>query len=289
MFNSISDWLKWSIKPVSHDVETEWNTWLEWQSRQPPSHFEKSDIFQYYLSYHPNFQPPTGSTTTEKCNIYYRYCFGDFSSIIVKPESGSNAIEYFSLLLDIYDTCKGATRRLKGDPIGITLLRRVIEKKSLFPLFNHDFNDYAYDYSKLHAHTVCQYSLSTLIMRFVSHYMSHTQTREYYPFIRLDTCQKAYDNYVYGEPRRTPMVSSSSIAIRQRLMDDEIKPGSWPRDISTCLRCRKCSRITENVYGSFNACLDCHLKRICSVCGEQAVIIGADNFPKCHLHQLNNL
>jgi hypothetical protein len=297
MFSTLSNLLRWSTIPSTStappSVESEWATWLEWQQRQPPSHYEKSDIFQYYLTYHPGFQPPVGSVIKERCSGYYRYCFGDFAAIIVNPEPGSNAIEYFSLLLDIYDTCKGITRRLTGDPVGISLLRQVIQRKSLSPLFNHDFNDYAYNYAQIHAHTVSQYSLSTLIMRFVSNYMSQTKTREYYPFIMLDVCQKAYDNCVYGEPRRllSMQPSSAAVAIKpsHRPVEEESRAFSWPRDISTCLRCRKCLRITENIYGSFSACLDCHMKRICSICGDQAVIIGGDELPKCYIHQTMNL
>lgn len=294
MLGTLTNLLRWSTTPASSSMvtpEIERLTWIEWQKRQPPSHYEKSDIFQYYLVYRPGFQPPVGSVAKERCSVYYRYCFGDFTPMIVNPEPGSNAVDYFSLLLDIYDTCKGYSRRLTGDPIGITLLRQVIQKKSLSPLFNHDFNQYAYDYGELHAHTVCQYSLSKLIMRLVSNYMSQTNTREYYPSIMLDICQQIYERRVYGAIKKLPSTPSSAVVIRppHRSVEEEIRPCSWPRDVATCLRCRKCLRITENVYGSFSACLDCHMKRICSICGDQAVIIGADELPKCYVHQTVNI
>src|SRR3989338_11298109 len=215
MFHALTKILRWSTIPTSDMMssEQEWATWLEWQQKQPSTHYEKSEVFQYYLYYNPDFQPPMGSVIKERCSGYYQYCFGEFATVVVNPEAGSNAIEYFSILLDIYDTCKGITRRLTGDPIGITLLRQVLRKKNLSPLFNHDFKQYAYDYAQLHAHTVCQYSLSTLIMRLVSNYMSQTNTREYYPFIMLDACQKAYETGVYGGMKKQ-LPSSTSIAIK---------------------------------------------------------------------------
>ena len=339
MLGTLAGWLRWSAPESSSNKsvdpsEIEHGIWLEWQSKQPPIHYEKSEIFQYYLISHPEFMPPAGSVlmVEGRSSGYYHYCFGDFTSILVKPETGSNAIEYFALLLDIYDTCKGFSRRIKGDPVGITVLRQAVTRKCLTPLFNHDFNEYAYDYGQLHAHTVCQYSLSTLLMRFVSNYMSQTQTREYYPYILIDGCQRAYENCLFGE--QTRLAASASIAIRKpsstslsqmlspsnpdfkmgftprgepwrRQIHEkaaeymmpaspselgsptmaEWKPCSWPRDPSTCLRCRKCFRITENIYGTFYACLDCYMKRICYVCGEAAVVISHDSYPRCPIHQ----
>jgi len=288
MFNTLAN----LFSSTSYDVspEKEWETWIEWQGKQPPSHYEKSDIFHYFLKYHPDFTPPVGSAMSDRCSRFYQYCFGDFAVMVVNPNPGSNAVEYFSLLLDVYDTCKGYTRRIiTGDPAGITSLRQVIQLKSMAPLFKQKFDDYGYDYGRIHAHTVSQYSLSTLIMRLVSNYMSHIQTRAYYPYIDINVCEKAYESCIFGEPKRFPITtpSSSVIPIRQpyKPVEEESRACSWPRDPSTCPRCRKCRRITENLYGNFNSCLDCHMKRICSTCGDVAIIIGSDNLPKCYIHQ----
>lgn len=263
----------------------EWTTWIEWQKRQPFVHYEKSEIFQYYLSYKPQFQPPRDSCITDGNNRFYTYCFGDFACLLVKPPGGSNVSEYFELLLDVYDTCKGPSRRITGDPIGISLVREVVRRRTLIPIQEHDFRQYNYDYSIIHAHTVAQFSLSTLLMRFVSHYMSHVTTRGSFFAISISACQKSMNNSFFGEPK-VLCISSPPLDIPGRLGQDQKSQAlSWPRDNSTCIRCKTCSRVTENVWGKFQTCLDCHLKRICSECALPAIIIGTDSLPKCHYHQ----
>lgn len=278
----MTDWLYWS----NTTSQEEWTTWQEWQKHQLATHYEKSEIFQYYLKYRPEFQPPRYSCITGHSSRQYIYCFGDFASLIVNPHGGGNVVDYFTTILDIYDVCKGSSRRIKGDPEGIALIRDVVQKRNLAPIKNHNFNQYTYDYSILHAHTVAQYSLSTLILRLASHYMSYVTTQGDYCPISLQACQKAYEKCIFGEPRGiAPPSSSKPVDIPFNKPTMEERPLSWPRDNATCIRCKTCSRVTENVWGKFEACLDCHLKRICSECGMQAVIIGADTFPKCYYHQ----
>lgn len=283
MLNTLSNWIPWA----SSVPQDEWNTWVEWQKNQPLTLFEQSDIFKYYLSRRPNFQPPQYSCITLYNNKYYVYCFGDFTALLVNPNGGGNATDFINLLIDVYDVCKGYTRRLTGDPIGIAILRDVINKRSLGPLQNHDFTQYNYPYDVIHAHTVAQYSLSTLLMRLTSHYMSHMCTMGYYLGISVQKCQKTMDKNTFGKPDIIiSNKSSSSISIQQQKpKSEDFRGHSWPRDQVTCLRCKSCNRVTENIWGKFDACIDCHLKRICSVCGNQAVIIGIDNFPKCYHHQ----
>jgi|SRR5437868_3358928 len=285
MLNVLSNWIPWS----SYTPQEEWNTWLEWQKNQPISLFEKSDIFQYYLSRRPNFQPPQYSSVTLYNSKYYIYCFGDFTTLLLNPHGGGNATEFINLIIDIYDVCKGYSRRLAGDPNGITILRESMNKLSLVPLQNHDFTQYNYPYQNIHAHTVAQYSLSTLLMRLISHYMSNVSTVGYYSSICIKTCQKTMEKNTFGKPiiiSSSTNKTTASISIQQQKpKSDEFRGHSWPRDQITCLRCKSCDRVTENVWGNFSVCIDCHLKRICSVCGSQAIIIGADNFPKCYYHQ----
>lgn len=290
---TLTDWITWTNTTVKDD----WNTWEEWQRHQLHSHYEKSDIFHYYLSRRPQFSPPKQSCLNGYQSKYYIYCFGDFTSLLVNPYGGGDVTEYFSLLLDVYDICKGRSRMITGDPNGITLLRKVIAHRNLEPLKNFDFNKISYPYNIIHAHTVAQYSLSTLIMRLVGHYMSQTNANGYYPNIATASCKQAYDICIFGTPvsilKGEPGSNSNSksvsvpISIQARPPNlDDIKGGSWPRDKSTCLRCKSCNRVTENVWGIFDACLDCHLKRICSMCSSPAVIISTDNLPKCSLHSL---
>ena len=301
---TLVDWINWT----QSDVRDEWNTWEEWQRCQPATHYERSDIFQYYLLHRHNFVPPRNSCLVG-CNAeYYVYCFGDFASPLVTPHSNGDILEYIRLLLDVYDVCKGIRRRLrvKGDPSGISILRRAVVTQTLDTLKACDFTVYDYPYERIHAHTVAQYSLSTLIMRLVSHHLNQTAPKGLYPSILISKCKEALDNHNFGIPAITTSgnlpqipVISPSIPIVQPIKTrlDEIKGCSWPRgaptlhlarDPSKCLRCKVCSRVAENLWGEFNACLDCHIKRICSICGAPAVIITPEGLPKCHAHQPSN-
>lgn len=284
MLKTLSSLINWTSTTPEH----EWNTWIEWQKQQATSHYEKSEIFQYFLTHNIDFQAPRYSCINGSNSRLYVYCFGDFAALLVNPTGGGNVVEYFDLLLKVYDTCKGHSRRLKGDPSGITLIREVVHKRSLGIIQEHNFNQYNYDYSMIHAHTVAQYSLSTLIMRLASHYMSFMTTRgNYYP-IMLDICLKVYNKSTFGEPRVIAGTSTSTsipVQVPTKPIHEDSRPLSWPRDNSSCIRCKICSRVTENIWGKFDACLDCHLKRVCSECGHQAVIIGVDSLPRCYYHQ----
>lgn len=280
MWKSLSEWVKWSTN--------DWNMWKDWQRRQMPSHYERCDLFQYYLSQRPNFHPPP-EVTFDKClSKYYVYCFGDFACLINTPIGPANVGEYFRLLLDIYDVCKGMTRIITGDPSGILVLREVVAKNTLIPLQAHDCVKYTYAYTELHAHTICQYSLSTLIMRLVMHYMSKL-TPKFSNYSILDKlCQEAYDKCVFGTPL-SPQVSAtidssntSSVVKVTEIINDK---SHIVHDVSLYLRCTTCKRITEHIWGKFASCLDCHLKRICSTCAAVAIIISSDNLPKCKDHQ----
>ena len=290
MFKIITNWVTWS----SPNVQEEWITWEEWQKSQVLSHYEKSELFIYYISCRPNFRAPKHSCVEGSDNRYYVYCFGDFAIFLVNHLGGCKIMDYISSLLDLYDVCKGMSRRLTGDPTGIMILREVMAKNNLEPLQNHDFSIYNYNYGKIHAHTVVQYSLSTLIMKFIGNYMSHLSAHDKYPQIQISVCQQAYKNKIFGEPHKTitPIVSSKapSINIQAKTIhtfdkNEEPRCSSWPREPCILLRCKSCNRVTDNVWGNFTSCLDCHVKRICSMCGAQAVIIGTDELPKCYLHQ----
>lgn len=281
---TLTDWITWT----NTTAQDEWNTWEEWQRYRQPSHYEKSDIFQYYLSVRSNFQPPTDSCISAYNSKYFIYCFGDFASLLVNPHGGGNILDYITLLLDVYDVCKGLSRRIKGDPNCIYLLREVVMKRKLDHLQRYNFDQHDYPYNIIHGHTVAQYSLSTLIMRFIAHYLSQTSTRGYYPNILSSSCQEAYTNCNFGAPvmLSTPKGSAPiSIIQPQKSKPEEIRGSSWPQDYSKCYRCKVCTRMTENIWGKFDTCVDCHLKRICSVCGSQAVIISNDGLPKCSFHQ----
>lgn len=260
-----------------------WETWEYWQKSQQKTHFEYSDIFAYYLSKRPQFKTPRFSYALSQQSKYYIYCFGDFTALLLSTQCSSNVIDYFTLLLDFYDVCKGTTRRLSGDPSGILCLRHVVAGHTLVPLQDHDLKQYLYDYTKIHAHTVAQYSLSTLLMRFASHYMNCLSIKGTYAAIELQYCQKTYDSGIFGEVEKKNI--TKPLAINKPNIE-EMKASSWPRNDSSSLRCKVCQRVCENLWGKFNTCLDCHLKRVCSVCSIQAVIISLDGLPKCEQHDL---
>lgn len=278
MLNNLFNW-------STTTKRSEWTTWKEWERTQPASHYKSSDLYIYYLSHRTKFKVPNNSViSTEACK-YYSYCFGDYISFIMVPYGESNVVEYFALLLDFYDTCKGISRRLTGDPTGITILRQTVMKKTLTPLFEHDLEQYSYDYTEIHAHTVAQFSLSTLIMLLASNYVSRVCSKQYFPSINAKLCQKAYDKCTFGSITQERM-QSKAIDIPSKSVGIESKVASWPRN-DKLLRCSKCSRVSDTVWGLFDCCLDCHLKRICSICSATAVIITSDDLPKCAQHSHN--
>ncbi|CAH6418450.1 Hypothetical protein HVR_LOCUS158 [uncultured virus] len=290
MFNSLSNLLTWTT--TSTTPQDEWNTWEVWQRVQPPAHYEKSDIFQYYLIYRPEFQVPQHAATTGHHNKAFKYCFGDFTPLVVSSSGSCDIVSYCNLLLDVYDICKGFTRRFKGDPTGIILIREIVIKRDLTPLYNRDFSKYCYDYGLLHAHTVAQYSLSTLIMRLLTNYLYYACSRKYFPHITSEVCEKAYRTCAFGDRQRvetipitTSVPRSIPISPQPGPNDEGKAASSWPGDPASYLRCNSCKRVTENRWGTFNSCLDCHMKRICSKCGATpVVIISVDKLPKCRLH-----
>lgn len=262
----------------------EWQTWLTWQGNQLQSHYERSEIYDYYLSVYPSFRAPGDAVVYGTANEFYTYCFGNFAGFLVLPRQSANIIEYILLLLNLYDTCKGMTRKFT-DPAGIALLRQVILRKNTDLLTRHDFRLYEYSYEYIHAHTVVQYSLSTLIMRFISNYMSYICPSPKFPLIRFELCQQAYNEKRFG------LIYSKSlpidiVPIPMNLSGQQSKGTSWPLDKSLLNRCSKCHRLTEHLWGSFHSCLDCHAKRICSMCGHPAILIASDDLPKCVIHQL---
>lgn len=283
MLKSLTQWIQGAS--VNNNDQP---TWLEWQKRQPVAHYEKSDIFQYYLSYRPQFEPPPFSSVSSMEANYYIYCFGDFASLISNPPSAAgNVADYLALLLDVYDTCKGMTRRITGDPAGILLLRDVVKTRNLTLFNDHDFSQYNYDYTKIHAHTVAQFSLSFLIMRFASNYHKRIDVNSKNYVISGITCKNALDCSNFGRLNSRDRSTAIPIAIPKTTNEAEYeKPMSWPRDQQqSCARCQICSRIGERAWGKFNACIDCHMKRICSVCAHVGVVITTDGLPKCSTHQ----
>lgn len=186
--------------------QEQWAHWEKWQLSQPSSHFESSHVLQSYLAQYPHvkcnesFLGSNTSNTSNTSNIYstYAYCFGNFTILLSIPSGPGNVLEYVALLLEIYDFCKGLGRRIAGDPVGISTLRMALTQKTVEPIQLLDFSEYDYPYATLHAHTVAEFSLSTLILRLVSNYMSYTNVwGKNFSMIEYPICQNSYDNNVF--------------------------------------------------------------------------------------------
>lgn len=245
MFNikTLTNLLTWS----NSSVEDEFNTWKLWQNSQPLSHYDKCDIFTYYLSKRQQFQIPKNTRVMKENGIYYKYCFGDFSCLIVNTNINNNVediVKYISLLLDIYDTCKGYSRMITKDPNGINLLRDIIQDKSLNPLKSFDFKDILYPFHEIHAHTVAQYSLSTLIMRIVLDYISQI-FREFHYDIEVSVCKRIFDNRTFGQiaeekSSEEDTKRSTPLNIMIRKSDTSFKSYSWSHNIDN-YQCNNCN------------------------------------------------
>lgn len=264
---------------LSTDLELaleNFKVWQEWQNKQPTSHYIDCSL-QSAIPTKPGFK-----------NLYVKYCFGCFENLIYLPEH-CEPIRYFALLLSVYDQCKGYGRSLKGDPHGITLLRKVIKTQNLDFLYEHDFKIYAYQYTTLHAHTVAHFSLSTLFLFLVSHYMHFkSYNSNIFPHIDYDLCKNAYNVKSFGD---ISFVQNKSTAIKIKSKEDLVYKQtchSWPGINNTApvqQKCEHCERVCENYWGNHKHCLDCHLYKVCRVCGGELFCIGKDNYPRCVLHQ----
>lgn len=274
----ISSWFRFS----TNYVEEEQNSWHTWQLKQPEEHYKTSSIYSYYKSQRTHFS--TNKTFFKE--PVYRYCFGDFCYLIVNPKDNEwHIMIYLQSILDVYDVCKGITRRITGDPNYITMLRDVIKHNNYHILRKHNFMPYIYDYESIHAHTVAQYSLSTLLMFILSHYLSQHDAfiGINYPSIQFKTCQKAYLESNFGTTVK-PTLPLDIGTPKQKQKD--IKWFSWPEDKSSCIKCKCCGRVTEREWGDFSSCLDCHIHKVCHICGDKsvAIICNDQQLPKCLFH-----
>lgn len=300
MFSTLSEYIGFGNAEIPVPDREE-NTWTVWQDRQTVDHYHKSALFNYYLKYQPLFTVPKYTVIGSISEPYYRYCFGDFTTLMAVARSNTYIFEYIHLLLDVYDICKGYLRKLSGDPVGISLLRESYKSRSVDKLVTHDFRLYKYNYDKIHAHTISQFSLSTLILVLMSNYLSHLHLNNNIIYICLGDCKTSYTELRFGISRPLNALRSTSpidIYVKDNLeiatIGNNIPRGySWPGTINTQFSpskinsCRICSRYTEKLWGDFNSCLDCHKTKICSICGcENVVAINfcTDNYPKCIRH-----
>lgn len=272
MYNYITSYFKTDLELALENYKM----WESWQAKQLQSHYLDCPL-QSYVPVKPGYK-----------NLYAKYCFGCFENLIYLPEH-CNAIRYLTLLISVYDQCKGYGRIVKGDPVGITLVRKVIKTNNLDFLYEHDFKLYDYNYTKLHAYTISYHSLSTLILFLISNYMHFkSYNSDIFPHIDYDLCKNTYNIKTYGD---IAFVQSNkkSEAIKIKSKDDLITKtcNSWPGVNNNVIpsKCDNCNRVCENFWGKSKHCLDCHLYKVCIVCGGELFCIGKDNYPRCVLHQ----
>ncbi len=262
MFN-----LSWLFNP-----EQNFESYKLWQDKQPQTHFIASS-FQPYIFPKPGYK-----------DLHLKYTFGDFENLIYYPET-TNDLAYFTLLVNTYDKCKGYLRSIKGDHEGITLLRKVVLIDCVDELYQFDFNKFVYPYQYIHAHTMAYFSLSTLILLFVSNYMHFKSYRsDHFPYINVSLCKNAYNNKIYGDINISKITKSITIPIKQKEVKEKVCH-SWPSVSAVVTKCSHCSRLCDNYWGNHQCCLDCHLYKVCSVCGGQNFTIGKDQYPRCIIHQ----
>jgi hypothetical protein len=247
-------------------VPNEQDNWLKWQSCQKKEHFQSSDIYTYYKKNRTNFSTNKNYYT----NPVYRYCFGDYSYLLVNPKDinapCTTIVEYIALIIDFYDVCKGITRRFTWDPEVISMLRSVIRENNISLLKRYNFEVHHYDYCKLHAHTVAQYSISTLLGFFVSNYLDFFKETLFveFPKINIFFCQKALIEKSFGSGAiAESFVKSSSMIdiVSSKPPTKEPRWYSWPTDKTNFLYCLACKRVTEKHWGEGCLCLDCHVQK----------------------------
>lgn len=260
--------------------ETPFQNWLTWQNKQSHSHFVSSPWASFI------------NKKTGQRNPYTRYCFGDFDNLIYQPEQVSD-INYITLLLDVYDKCKGYKRTLVGDYEGITLMRNALLEKKLDHLYTFDFTPYDYPYSQIHAHTVAYHSLTTLILFFLANYLHlKSYNHDRYPSININLCKNAYNSKVFGDIAY--VISNSALVPKtqnitiQKPKDSARPCNSWPGPVNNnLLKCSHCKCVCENYWGNHKHCLNCHLFRTCLVCGSDTIfsVSSKDGYGRCILHQ----
>lgn len=230
------------VNPVSVNYQDNFHQWEIWQGKQPRSHFIRSQIYEQYLLRRPHFIEEDSNYTKGQT-----YVLGKFINFL-RPND--DLVTYLTILLDLYDCCKGYSRLL-FDPPGIIELRHSLLERDLSILYRHDYRVYAFDYTKIHAHTVAIFSLSTLVMRFVSNAIDNNFSREIFPTIDRNICLRALDNKTFGPP---------------------------------ILKCEHCRISTDILLGNFNLCQDCFYRR-CIICNDVATTKHTDNFPRCYIHR----
>lgn len=195
--------------------------WKEWENEKKPSTCKSMN---YYCE---NFF----DIKVDESNPYYDH-FGKFSYFLQYHE------RTLSDLIHFYDSCKGYARYMTWDPNYICLTKNFIKHDNASSLSKIDFEDFFYDYTKIHAYVVAEASLSTLVMRIIAHHLFNMGK-----LVNYGTKCIILGKYI--EPPKT-----------------KISPFEFSY-------CSYCQRICDKLWGSYSLCLDCHHTKICSSCGHE--------------------
>ncbi len=270
--------------------------WRKWQATRALAHYTSSDTFKYYVTQKPNTISSISNVDGYSAisinaitiyQAYYDYCFGDFSVLLISPQGGeSGVIKYATMLLELYDVCKGYSRKLFGDSLFISALREFTVTKDCNTLAKFPYVDYNYDYSEIHAHTVAVFSLTSLIALLMKNYIGHYDPQYKLETISHSLCAKAYNESVFGFIKPSLKMQQASAVINIPKLNQEFKLEkckTWPQISS--IKCKRCFRLTEGSWGKFNVCIDCYVKRVCASCGAEAHEIGNNKLPICSFHK----
>lgn len=274
MLNTLTSWIYPAKKGESDyqdDEPQNWEAAMIWQRKQEKEHFVTCKIYNNYLSVGDKYNLPENNVTKSAAhNKYYYYCFGNFSCFISNDVTFEEVRGVIRSLLNLYDTGKGYSRIILGDPEHITMLKNAVNVYTMQGLKEYNFNKFVYDYGKIHAHTMAQYSLSTLIMMITSHLVNMLLKKETGKYdakciISSQVCKDSYDEKRFQE------------------VENESLKNSWPNKIYTC---NNCDQLCDNLWGNHRCCLNCHINVVCLKCGSNVDIRknSINSYPYCAEH-----
>lgn len=181
----------------------------EWQEEQPLSFFH---IYQPVLDYVGTIPHQVPITPFFGLSNEIRYSFGDFSIFLITNRQPEEVlVNYFQILLDMYDNMKGMMRRyILGDPVEINHLRTAVIMKNPLILALYNLDDCNYDIRRYHAHTIACNSLHKLIIKLASHALYKAGNISCIHVTDEDLVT-SYQQMIFGSPRPpTPILIDSS-------------------------------------------------------------------------------
>lgn len=251
-------------EPNTADMYKCYNEWASLEFNNDNNHYNTCTILNNInlpILYNP-----------DEYHKYICYCFGDFTPLITNHIlTAQEIITLSQTLLYIYDQNKGYDRKYrKGDPVDITFLRTFAQGGGWDNIEKISFSKYHYPYHTLHAHTLAQYSLSTLLLRIIEHNLSF-QHSQFLPF-HVQKCIESYNNCNFAPVTKNynSMIMTSS---------------SWSSGMEYRY-CPNCKNKCDNLCGKFQVCLNCYTYNVCRTCGARVQHYSDDHKPYCSLHEI---